>query len=299
MKILLSCLLVLAGTRAFAAQEKVTLAALAFINHTGQLHLNHLEKTITEHLKNKLAGYPELAVVEREQIDQIMREQALAQTGALKGDQAVKIGQLSNARFIVYGEFSGTVRKLTILAQVADVNSGQLVSEKVTGNSTKHLAKMVEVLAYNIRHNLTGQGGHVDKYKVAEGWYGTLAVAATVSAVTAGVLYALYNDSYNEKYLKATYLDDFDLYYNRANSTHKASIVFMYTTGGLTVATLWLWLKSFSASNYIYAGSEISDARLQPAPAPAAIPVIAPIPLQSIPVAPQSAPADTAGAATP
>jgi TolB-like protein len=286
MKILLTCLLFLTGTRAFAAQEKVTLAALSFINHTGQMHLGHLEKTITEHLKNNLAGYPELAVVEREQIDKIMQEQALAQTGALKDDQAVKVGRLSNARYIVYGEFSGTPRKLTILAQVADVNTGQLTSEKVTGNSDQHLAKMTEILAYNIRHNLTGQGGHVDKYKVSEGWYGTLAVAATVSAVTTGVLYALYHDSYNEKYLKATRLDDFDLYYNRANTLHKGSIFFAYTTGGLTAATLWLWLKSFSASNYIHAGSEIPDAGLRPAVVPPAPALAAPAQETPVPAAP-------------
>jgi TolB-like protein len=277
MKLLLTCLLLLTGGRAMAAPEKVTIAALSFTNHTGQMHLSHLEKTIAEHLKNKLAGYPELAVVEREQIDKILQEQALSQTGALQSDQAVKIGQLSNARYIVYGEYSGTPRKLTILAQVADVNTGQLASEKVTGNSDQHLDKMAEILAYNIRHNLTGQGGRVEKYKVHEGWYGSMAVAATASAVTAGVLYSIYKDSYDNNYLKATTFDDFDRYYNRANTAHKASVFFIYTTGGLTAATLWLWLKSLSPSNYIYADAALPDPALGPVfvrgvvrPAPAA-----------------------------
>jgi TolB-like protein len=236
------------------SQIPVSLAVLTFKNNTGEMYLQSLQNTIADQLKTQLSGYRELTVVEREHIDAVLKEQALGQSGIIPEDQAVKIGQLTNARYIIYGEYSGKPGQLTITAQVIQVASGQLTGEKVTGNAKKHLHKMVEILAYNIRHTLPAPGAPGETYNKKHGWFASLAILSGVSFVSSGVFYTVYRDSYYNKYADAIWVDEIEKYYNRAYQMRRLSAVFTGIGSALGTVTVYFWLRSVSPSNYIYTG---------------------------------------------
>src|SRR4051812_29118551 len=49
----------------------------------------------------KLVVRPELYLVDRAELKKVLEEQALSASGAVKADEAVKVGQLTGARLIV------------------------------------------------------------------------------------------------------------------------------------------------------------------------------------------------------
>ena len=211
------------------AEPTTTVSVLPFINQTAKPRLDKLAPIITQQLKGKLSEYPELT----------LQEPAAS----------------ADTHYTITGEYSGTRGKLTIIARITGPDSTKPSIEQVIGSSRKHLERMVDILAYNIRFTLTAQGGRVNRLKVREGWHASLAILSGITMMGSGIMYAICQDNYN-RYNKKENLESIEEFYNRANQNYKASAALAGVGFSLSGITLYLLVKNLVPSNYIHAGSQ-------------------------------------------
>ena len=239
-------------------QEKMTVAVLDFKNNSSTTRYDRLQRAIPEMLKTELSACHEISVVERNKIESILSEQALAQAGFVNGEQAQQVGRLAGAEYLITGEINTVNGQLRVDAHLIKVASGQIIGEKVTGRTDKQIDAMIRLLANNFIHELSGTGIRKETVKLTN-YQSTLALITTGSlvALTTG-FHIAYRYNY-DKYHKTTALNKFNSYYDRANKNYQARNVFFVVTGFSALATFFLWQKDNGKGNKIYATRDQSD----------------------------------------
>jgi len=237
----------------------IIVAVVDFKNNSGIFSLDDLEKSVPEMLKTELSRRgSKLSVVERQKLESIMREQALAQSGILDEKSGQAVGQLLGAEYLLTGEINMSESRLRIDCHILKVSTGQVSGEKVIGRDRKVIDEMISLLAANIFFNLSGDGDYrkimqLKSYPVS--WF--FATTALTVAAT-GVTYWISHDAY-DKYQSATRLDDIDKYYNRAENFRTVRNGLAIGSGVMAITTTILWLKNRSTDNQLFAmsGSEL------------------------------------------
>ncbi len=234
----------------------IIVAVVDFKNNSGIFSLDDLEKSVPEMLKTELSSRgSKLSVVERQKLETIMREQALAQSGILDEKSGQAVGQLLGAEYLLSGEINMSESRLRIDCHILKVSTGEVRGEKVIGRDRKVIDEMVNLLAANIFFNLSGEGDYrkvvqLKSYPVT--WF---LAATALSAAATGVTYWVSHDSY-ENYQSASRLDDIDKYYNRAENFRNWRNGLAISSGVLAITTAVVWLKNRSADNRLLAMSD-------------------------------------------
>lgn len=234
--------------------QELVIAVLKFTNNTDVFAYDELAASIPEILKTELSRYPRLIVVERQRIEKILSEQALSLTGFIDEASAQQVGQLLGAKFILTGEISRINSRLRIDCHIISVESGQVKGEKIVGPGGDALEKMLQLLASNIFHNLTGEGNFQSTAQLRNYPTRWFLVGTAMTAITSGITHFASRNAY-DSYQDATRLDDIDRYYDRANNFRKARNGFVAAAGVLTLTTVIMWLIERGQRNRIYAGA--------------------------------------------
>ena len=106
-------------------------------------------RSATIMLENRLFKSPYVRLLERNQIDKILDELDLQQSG-LTVSKAIEIGKLIEAELIILGSVDKLDSELHITARLVDVNSGQIVGIReisCTNASATNISDMTERLA--------------------------------------------------------------------------------------------------------------------------------------------------------
>ncbi|NOY78937.1 MAG: tetratricopeptide repeat protein [Calditrichaeota bacterium] len=142
-------------TTCFAAQQipRKTLAVLYFQNNSlaDRQNMDPLRKGLADMLITELSKIQALKVIERSQLQQMIEEMKLGQSGLVDEQTAQKVGRLLGAQTLLLGSyvvmFGG---KMRIDARIVEVETGRtLEAEEVTGK-VKDLFKMVQKLSRKI-----------------------------------------------------------------------------------------------------------------------------------------------------
>lgn len=104
-----------------------TLAVLYFQYTGSDRELQTLRSGLAQMLISDLASIPEIHVVEREQLDALLREQRLSQTRAFDSVTATRVGKLLGARFLVMGSYFELKDSMRVDARVVEVETGRVV----------------------------------------------------------------------------------------------------------------------------------------------------------------------------
>ncbi len=230
----------------------LAIAVLNFTNNTNSFAYDQLVNSIPEMLKTELSQYPQLVVVERQRIEKIMTEQALTLTGFADEASAQEVGQLLGAKYILTGELSQINSHIRIDCHIISVETGQVKGEKIGGPGGDAFEKMVQLLAGNIFHNLTGEGNFQSTVRLRKYPTRWFLVSTALTAITTGVSYIVSQNAYTS-YKNAVQLDDFDRYYKRANNFRKVRNGFIAATSVLAITTAIMWFKDRDRNNRIYA----------------------------------------------
>ena len=242
----------LPGRTAVATDSVITVAISDFKNNTDIFSLDVLEETVPEMLKTELSTINGIAVLERSNMEALLKEQALSQTGLLDEKEAQKIGKLLGARFVITGELSLSAGRLRIDTHITHVETGKIYGEKVTGPGRSALDKMVRILAQNIAYNLVGQGQRVEQARVRN-YYAPWVMGASVgTGIIAALLHSSYKKNYSD-YHEAESLGDFDRFYDKANRAYKARNVMIGATLVMASLGFSLFVESRKSDNQIYA----------------------------------------------
>jgi TolB-like protein len=116
------------------ADKSKTLAVLEFDNQSAQGEWQWLAKGLSDMLITDLSASYRLQVVDRDNISEIMRELELGKTGLIDAQGANRVGGIVKADWVLFGAFKKEGNRLTLLAQLSDVETKKLLRvEKVEG----------------------------------------------------------------------------------------------------------------------------------------------------------------------
>lgn len=93
---------------------------------------------LQEKIIARLSSNPKYAIVEREEIEKVLREQKLQMTGAVEYETAVKTGRILGVQAILIGSFTNYGRhwfrmpyvKTGVTFRVVEIESGQVICSK-------------------------------------------------------------------------------------------------------------------------------------------------------------------------
>jgi TolB-like protein len=98
---------------------------------------------------------PELVLVDRTDLKKILEELELNISGAVKPNEANRIGQMSGAKILISGSVIQVDKKKFLVARVVGTETSRILGASVNGNSTDELAPLVEKLADKVAEVIT------------------------------------------------------------------------------------------------------------------------------------------------
>jgi TolB-like protein len=134
--VLLFLICLLFATEAFS--EKRTVIAVLDIKELGVSKIT--AKAVSNMIRSDLVNMGSFSVVERSQIDLILKEQGFQRTGCTDQECAVRVGKLVSARKILIGELQKLGSVMIITVRIVDVERG------ISEYAAREKAKSEEVL---------------------------------------------------------------------------------------------------------------------------------------------------------
>jgi TolB-like protein len=132
--LLLFCL----GATAATPPAKKTVAILYFDNHTGSSENDPLGKGIASMMISDLSAVQEIQLVERERMQDLVKEIDMQRTKYFDSTTAVKTGKMLGAEYVVVGAFATVDPQMRIDTRVVRVATGEIVkTAQVTGDQDK------------------------------------------------------------------------------------------------------------------------------------------------------------------
>ena len=145
------CLLI--WSSAFAASRPKTLAVVDFRNASGDRSLDPWGIGIAEDLSTDLAGVRGINLLERRELQELLKELKFNQSQYVDSAAAQKIGKQLGADYLVVGAYQKFQDALRMNARVVEVETGRdLVGTKAEG---KDLFRLEDQLAESLRRGLT------------------------------------------------------------------------------------------------------------------------------------------------
>ncbi|NPV01190.1 MAG: hypothetical protein HPY53_07390 [Brevinematales bacterium] len=144
-RILIAVLFVAAITGVSSGKDVVSV--MYFDNTTGNKNFEWLRKAIADMLITDISESSEIEVVERENLQKIIEEQKLSLAGLVDEDQAIKIGQMLNAKKMIYGAFVISGNDVRIDGKITDTESGKILATFSSKGIVKNILNLQNDLA--------------------------------------------------------------------------------------------------------------------------------------------------------
>lgn len=120
------------------APAKKNVAILYFDNYTGQADYDPLGRGIASMMISDLSVVKEIQLVEREKMQELIKEIDLQRTKYFDSTTSVKVGKMLGAEYVVVGAFAAVDPKMRIDTRVVKVETGEIMkTAQVTGDQDK------------------------------------------------------------------------------------------------------------------------------------------------------------------
>ncbi len=227
-----------------SAQEKPVIAILKFTNPSGKVYLEGICKSFPTILKTELSQERHVVVVERENMEAILKEQDFVLSDLSEDkDKSAKVGNLLGADYLITGSVVESEDRIRIDVTILRTSTGQVISEKVTGPSKEKLSPMGKILANNIVYDLTGNGDRQKKIKLRGAPTATFALTTLGLGIAGGISFSAMKKA-RDDYRSTTDLDKINSEYNRANKLNKSAQFFTAMAAGALCGTIYCWFKN-------------------------------------------------------
>ena len=117
-------------------------------------HLEATAKNVTELLITRLSTHPNLVLVERERLDQVLSELELGISGTVQPHTAAKIGRLIGAKALVTGRVFSSGDDRIVTARMIGTETGRVYAESVIFPSTTPPSRFADILAKKLSSHL-------------------------------------------------------------------------------------------------------------------------------------------------
>jgi len=112
----------------FKPSEKITVGVLYFERHSNLEELEPYRAGLTDMFISGLQQIPQLQLVERSRLDEIMGELGLTEVGVIDPETAQKIGRLMGAQALYYGGFTTFGKTIRLDGRLVRVETGEVES---------------------------------------------------------------------------------------------------------------------------------------------------------------------------
>ncbi|MBS0205597.1 MAG: hypothetical protein JSS49_22065 [Planctomycetes bacterium] len=109
-------------------------------------------------LAAELAAAPELMLVERDDLERILKEHELTVSGAVAADEAIRLGKLTGARLLITGSVIDTGTDRYLVAKVISTETSRVLGASAKGKIDDNLGDLVEKVAVDISKTVRERG---------------------------------------------------------------------------------------------------------------------------------------------
>ena len=138
---------VLAVVLPLLAVETPTISVLYFSNLSPEKGYANLHKAMAEILTAELAADKAVTLVEREQLEKVMTEIELGQTGAVDEGSAPKVGSLLGAKYLLTGSYIIDKKQITVIVKLIGAEKGTIVGSGKVDGTTRDFSGVMADLA--------------------------------------------------------------------------------------------------------------------------------------------------------
>ena len=110
----------------------------------------------------------EYELVERQELESLLREASLGQAGLVSADDAARVGQLIGADVLVTGRVFLMDNKLFIAAKIMGVETGRVFTELATADDATNISEAVGQLAEKIHRRVVARASDLVAAPAAE-----------------------------------------------------------------------------------------------------------------------------------
>ena len=131
-----------------------TLAVLNFDNNTGRTDYDPMGRGLAAMLITDLSVSPELKLVERERMQDMLQEQDMSRSRLFDSTTAIKAGKLLGAEFIATGSLAAVAPELRIDMRVIRTETGEIVKTARASGPEDKLFELEQQLADGVLKDL-------------------------------------------------------------------------------------------------------------------------------------------------
>ena len=168
-KLFILSFLVMASVGYAQEPKKLRIAVMDFAQTTQAPALQNLEKIVPEWLTLFLVETGTFDVIERRDLENVLKEQSLGQTGVIDATSAAQLGKVLGVNILVTGTLILFEDTIEITAKLVDTTNGAIIGvASVTTVDTKALRAKVKELAEMVSQKLSGGQGKEEEVKFKE-----------------------------------------------------------------------------------------------------------------------------------
>jgi TolB-like protein len=145
------------GLQAQGGEKRPTIAVIQFNNSSLVNAADYavLSKGMADLLGSTLRGNPAVSVVDRDAIQEVLREQNLAKEGRIDEATAAQVGRIIGAQYLIKGTFfiepKGRVR---ITAQAVNSTTGEIAYSETANGTRDDILAVIDQLGERLNHGL-------------------------------------------------------------------------------------------------------------------------------------------------
>ena len=126
-------------------ERHLAIAVLDFESENPQIKAT--AKHVTELLTTRLSTHPNLVLVERQRLNELLSEIEFGISGTVRPDTAATIGRLIGAKALVTGRVFSSGDDLVVIARMIGTETGRVYAESVTLAANEPPSRFAEILA--------------------------------------------------------------------------------------------------------------------------------------------------------
>jgi TolB-like protein len=130
------------------------IAVIYFENTSGEATLDKLKKGIADMMITDLSNINMISIVERDRLEEILKEQKLNNSKDFDPNTASKLGKLLGAEIILTGGYFEMMGSLRVDARFIDVQTGKILKSDGVDGTTSSFFKLQKQLTWKIIKNL-------------------------------------------------------------------------------------------------------------------------------------------------
>jgi hypothetical protein len=150
--------LLITASAAQAAESKLAYPVALFRFEERGTTPRDLGQKVMDLLFANLVANPDIFLVDRADLDKALAELALNASGAVKPDEAAKVGNLTGAKLLVTGSVVQVDLSLYLVAKIIGTETSRVAGASVQGKVTDDLGGLVEKLAAAVSETILKRG---------------------------------------------------------------------------------------------------------------------------------------------